>query len=323
MTAFARQLEAAAVRQEARTLARTLWLQPHLAAFLRACADTGLPTIVLKGAALSETIYPRLGLRDYRDLDVLIRPADAPRARAVLDHLGYAADEVHWHDLLYGDDCQADFALDTPAGPVVLELHTGLLNNDLLTDQVLLGGEGLWARARPAILAEVPALVLSPEDQLLHLCLHLAGHHLIAPRSLWDIARVCAVQTVDWPLLTDLARQSGLTRIAYTGLILASHLFEAKIPPSALSALAPRPRRLLERLALTRAQDTEGRRTSLLRLPLLFLLSDRPRRLPRLLRRLVFPSRRWLRDHYAPDRPAAPVSALYAAHLRSLLRGGP
>ena len=57
-------------------------------------------------------------------------------------------------------------------------------------------------------------------------------------------------------------------------------------------------------------------------LPLLLLLSDRPLRLPRLLQRLLFPSRRWLRDHYAPLQPSAPVPFLYLAHLSSLLHGG-
>ena len=160
MTVFASQLEAEAVRQEPRTLARTLWLQEHLAAFLRACAEASLPVVVLKGAALGETVYPRLGLRDFRDLDILIRPADAARARAILESLGYAADETHWRDVLAGDDGQADFAKQTPAGPVVLELHTDFVNNDLLKDQVVGVGEGVWQRARPATLAGVPARVL-------------------------------------------------------------------------------------------------------------------------------------------------------------------
>ena len=141
-------MEAEAERHEVRTLARTVWLQAHLAAFLRACAEAELPVIVLKGAALAETVYPRLGLRDFRDLDILVRPADAPRARAVLECLGYAADETHWHDLLTGDDCQADFARQTSGGPVVLELHTDFVNNDLLRDQVAAAGEDLWRRAR-------------------------------------------------------------------------------------------------------------------------------------------------------------------------------
>ena len=85
VTPFAEQMEAEAARHEARTLARTVWLQAHLAAFLRACAEAELPVIVLKGAALAETVYPRLGLRDFRDLDILVRPADAPRARVVLE----------------------------------------------------------------------------------------------------------------------------------------------------------------------------------------------------------------------------------------------
>ncbi|MBV9849191.1 MAG: nucleotidyltransferase family protein [Armatimonadetes bacterium] len=322
MTPFALRLYAEAARQEPRTLARTLLLHSHLAEFLRACAAESLPVIVLKGAVLAETVYPRLGLRDFRDLDVLVRPADAPRARVVLENLGYAADETHWRELLAGHDGQADFAKQTPAGPIVLELHTHLVNNDLFWGEWDVDEDALWRRSLPVLLASAPARVLGPEDQLLHLCLHLAGHYLSAPRSLADIQHVCAAQPIDWPLLSDLARRSGLTRITYTGLWLAACLLDAAIPPTALAALAPRPRRLLERFALARAQDLTARRTQGLRLPLLLLLSDRPLRQPRLLRRLLFPSRRWLRDHYAPPRQTVPLPRLYAAHLRALLRGG-
>ena len=322
MTVFAQRLEAEAVRQEPRTLARTVWLQAHLADFLRTCRAAELPVIVLKGAALAEIVYPRLGLRDFRDLDILVRPADAPRARVVLERLGYAAAETHWQEVLAGHDGQADFAMPTPAGPVVLELHTNFVNNDLLKDQVGGVGEDLWQRAWSVTLAGVPAQVLGPEDQILHLCLHLAGHYLIAPRSLWDIQRVCAVLSVDWPSLVGIARRERLTRIAYAGLWLAVRLMDAAVPVEALSALAPRPSRLLERLALSRAQMVTEGGTERLRLPLLLLLSDRPLCLPRLLLRLLLPSRRWLQDHYAPLQASVSVPGLYAAHFRTLLRGG-
>ena len=205
----------------------------------------------------------------------------------------------------------------------MLELHTDFVNNDLLRDQIGGVGGDVWRRARPVTLAGVPALVLGPEDQLLHLCLHLAGHYLVAPRSLRDIGYVCAAQTIHWPMLVQIARRSHITRIAYAGLWLAVRLLGASVPRAALSALVPWPSSgLLRRLALARAQDLAERRTMGLRLPLLLLLSDRPWRLPRLLLRLLFPSRRWLRDHYAALKPSAPLPVLYLAHVRSLLRGG-
>ena len=321
-TDYTRQWDAEVVRREPRTLARNLFLHSHLAAFLGACADADVPVIVLKGAALAETVYPRLGLREFRDLDILVRADDAPRAREVLERLGYAADETHWQDLSSGDDGQADFAKQTTGGPVVLELHTDLLNNDLLKGQVLGVGEGVWQRAQNVTLAGMPAHVLGPEDQLLHLCLHLAGHYMVAPRSLSDIARVCAEQTIDWSLLVALARQRHMTRITNAALWLAVRLFGAAVSPVALTALAPFGGALVRRLSLARALDLAEHHTHGLRLPLLLLLSDRPQRLPFVLRGLLFPRRRWLHDHYAPLQASAPWPRLYAAHVRTLLRGG-
>ena len=66
--------------------------------------------------------------------------------------------EIHWH-------------IDRSSHPFTIDL------------------DGMWERALPAIIAEVEALVLSPEDLLLHLCLHTCKHKLTGGlRPFCDIA---------------------------------------------------------------------------------------------------------------------------------------
>jgi hypothetical protein len=273
-------------RNQPRTLARTVWLQSYLAEFLKACVAQSLPVLVLKGAVLAETAYPELGLRDFRDLDILVRMADAPRARAILETLGYAGDPWHGDDLCAGRDGQMDFARATPAGPVVLELHVDWFNNDLLPEQVVWDEDGIWGRARPVTVAGTAACALGQEDQLLHLCLHWAGHHGQALRSLRDIAGVCESGPTDWTRLCALAQQARMRRIAWVGLSLAARLFAAAVPREVLAALAPPFPHLLQHLALCRTQDLPGHRTAWLRLPLWAMTCDRPPNLGRIVRRL-------------------------------------
>ena len=56
---------------------------------LQAYASAGIDTLVLKGAALAFLVYPSPGLRPMRDLDLLVREADARRAQHILVELGF------------------------------------------------------------------------------------------------------------------------------------------------------------------------------------------------------------------------------------------
>ncbi len=336
---LAQRLAAQAARDEETTLLRFFQFHGHLSDLLRAAEREGLEVIVLKGAALAETVYPRPGLRPFGDLDILVRPSDAVRARILLESLGYVVDSAQWSALACRDDGQANFFKDAPTdgnaslAPVVVELHTDLINNDLLWGGIRVDAGGVWRRARRARLAGSAARVLGPEDQLLHLCLHLAGHYLAAPQSLRDIHQVCRTSAPEWPLFVRQARESRAATMCFAGLFAAAALLGTPIPPRVLDALAPRRgRRVLERVGAARAADTTPAGTEHLRLPLLWLLLDGWR--PRLtaLWRVVFPSPRWLAAHYYhdlfdgdasptfPSHPGAGVRAAQTPVLRSLRR---
>ena len=296
-----------------------------LAELLSACAEAALDIIVLKGAALAETVYPRPSLRPFGDIDILVRPEDAGRAYALLSGLGYAAEAVAWAGLKDGQTCESNFFRHTERGPVVIELHTNLLNNALLWSQVHLDLSGLWSRSQPACLAGVDALVLGPEDQILHLCLHLAGHYFDAPKSLQDIQQVCAVQSVDWPLFLALCRKAGAVSIGYGGLFAAAQQ-GAAVPPSVLEGLAPRRRQALETLITARVQNRAALGTEAQRFRLIWLLGSPAARFSAL-RHLLFPVWTWLHAHYYYELPESAWSRrlplgfrLYASHLRFLLQ---
>lgn len=61
----------------------------HTAALQWALDDADVPSVLLKGAAVSGMAYKRMGMRQFKDNDLLIRPDDLAAAGAVLDDLGY------------------------------------------------------------------------------------------------------------------------------------------------------------------------------------------------------------------------------------------
>ena len=288
-----------AAEGEIAALVQYTFFRPYLAELLEACVAVNLDLIVLKGAALAETVYPRPSLRFFGDLDVLVRGADCDRARAVLEGLGYTPDALQWEEMVQGRYCQTNFFKHPERGAVVAELHTELLNNPFFFGRVKFDAEGTWERARRVTLAGEEAWVLGPEDQLLHLCLHLACHTLAAPSSLRDIEQICQTSEVDWPLLLTIARQAQATRACFAGLLAANRLLGTPVPDSVLAALAPRfGGKLLRRLALTRAADRAQGRTEFLRFPLLLCLLDTPAARWSALLHLFVPTPRWLITHY-------------------------
>jgi len=330
ITSLARSLEDMAAEEEIQSLIQFSFMKPYLAELLDACRDANLDLIVLKGAALAETIYPRPSLRLFGDLDVLVRASEAKRVRSLLEFLGYVGDARHWGELVDGQNCQVNFFKHPERGVVVVELHTQLVNNPFFFGMVRFEEEAVWARAESARLAGREALVLGPEDQLLHLCLHLACHYLSAPRSLRDIDQLCRARAIDWPLFLTIAGRSGAQVACFASLFSVQHLLGTPVPQSTLDELAPRfGRRMLERNSAERAVDISESRTEALRFPLLMQFLETPAARWHAVRQILLPSPHWLISHYYFDRYSGTEPstltwqahlALIAAHWAALLR---
>jgi hypothetical protein len=209
---------------------------------LRALQDAGITPIILKGAALAETVYAQRALRPMSDTDILGRPEAIGQAEAIPTDLGYTrhgppqtaawvkADHYHiiltkpsptfdaWH-------LELDWHLDRPSRPFALDL------------------EGLWARARPARIANTNALVPAPEDLLLHLCLHTCKHRFafFGLRACCDIAATIRSYeaTLDWAQVVQGAGQGQIAPYVYLPLQLAKELVGAAVPEAVLDGLRP------------------------------------------------------------------------------------
>jgi hypothetical protein len=71
-------------------VARNTLLYQELHGVLSALQGMGSQVIVLKGAALAETVYPDRVLRPMSDIDLLVRPEEIARIEDTLIDLGYA-----------------------------------------------------------------------------------------------------------------------------------------------------------------------------------------------------------------------------------------
>jgi hypothetical protein len=124
--------------------------------------DNGIDPVVVKGW-VSARLYPEAGLRPYGDLDLCVRPDQFASAKA----------------LLAGPEGRA----------YPVDLHNGFSE---FGDN---GFETLFGRSRQLALESIFVRVLSDEDHLRYLALHLLRHGAYRPIWLCDVA--AAVEAAD------------------------------------------------------------------------------------------------------------------------------
>jgi len=124
--------------------------------------DAGVPILPVKGCWLKER-YPEIDYRQMSDLDILIRPEDAEKAKAVMLSLGYSV------SVFDDGGNQDDYAKPPYMG---VELHRSLLPEEDPNYSYYLD---VWERALP-VAGYSSLRQLTPEDEYLYFLLHLYKH---------------------------------------------------------------------------------------------------------------------------------------------------
>jgi hypothetical protein len=227
------------------TMIRNTTLADTLIEVLAAFGRAGVAVIPVKGVVLAETIYGGLGLRSLGDLDVLVRPADLPAARAALKELHFAQEADPGFENAHHPFHDPPYYRPASGGDICLELHRGLWAARFFR----LEADALWARSRITRLHGAEARVLSPEDTLLHLAIH-RSRSALRLRFVCDIAELLRRhgEAFDWDYVLAQARAAGARTTLFYALTLAQELSDAPIPPDMLPRLGigQLKRRLLE-----------------------------------------------------------------------------
>jgi hypothetical protein len=103
---------------------KALWFTAELVRILGHLESVGIKALPFKGPVLAETLYGEVTQRQFGDLDILILPADVPKAKAALLGLGYACepDLRPTEELAYiASGC--GYVFHGPAGQNLLDLQ--------------------------------------------------------------------------------------------------------------------------------------------------------------------------------------------------------
>jgi len=176
---------------------RSLRLAGDLVAVQRALASAGVSAIPFKGPTLAVLVYGNLSLRQFEDLDILVRARELSRARDALFAVGFSpvlqlSDHQRASIVLSGHHEQLRHA---ESGTTV-ELHWSL-NNRALTHDAF---EHYWWEAlQPVSIGGVTMHTLGSERLLLFLCMHGGKHSWARLSWLCDLHRALRTYTrADW-----------------------------------------------------------------------------------------------------------------------------
>jgi hypothetical protein len=300
-------------RRRLSEVARSVWaanvvLARHWGEVTAALRQAGVETLTLKGMALANVVYTEAGLRPMADVDLLVRPADHAIALATLRSLGYETPG----DVADRLGASRSFAELVRAGTRI-DLHWHAARYLRFEGIVAIDHDGLWRRARSLVTPEGSSLMLSPEDLLLHLVLHLTLGSDFA-RVLWyadidAVARRFAAE-LDWPRLEKEAdRWRVRTLTGWTlGVVAAS--FGTPLPPGLLARLGQgRVRRaaVAECIGSSTPPSLAGALDDTRVYPAQTLMMDRAADVLRVFVWTFFPPSTWLKHHYTLDSWQVPL----------------
>jgi len=221
--------------------ARSLWmasverqrcnaiLSRELARVASALDDRDIACIPFKGPTLSLLAYGDASLREFGDLDVLVRSRDVEAAQHALEALGYRPEypipDHARHALLHAHK-HYDIVLRGAAGNLV-ELHWRT-DADFPVEQP----HESWWESRPRVMLEGHAMrSFTASELMLVLLIHGSKHHWASLHWLADIAGLTTREPIDWTWILERAGQLRCRHRVALGTRLARDLLGAAVPP--------------------------------------------------------------------------------------------
>jgi len=211
-----------------RFAAKNMRIYHQLSQLLTLLQENEVKVIALKGAHLAEEVYGNIDLRNMSDVDLMVRREDLGTVEKLFIELGYGSanrpsveEQMRCHHLVpfitrQGLPLEVHWTITRPSSPFKIDV------------------DELWRRARPATIAGVDALVLSPEDLLVHLSLHGFFQHQfeMGLKTFCDVRETILHYSaeIEWNELESSIRRYHCRNCTHLTLYLSSLLLDVELP---------------------------------------------------------------------------------------------
>lgn len=206
---------------------RALRFSAELTAILEKFEDRGIHVLAHKGPALAELLFGDPVMRQFGDLDFLIRAADIPRARAALQELGYGPN-LHLSARQERAYLQSgyEYVFGCENGEHLLELQWQVLPRFYSVGFAM---DPMFSRSVEIEFEGRPMCMLGNDDLMLVLCVHAAKHEWAQLSMIRDISTLARFD-LDWEWIEAESRRLGILRILMVSLLLARRLLGLEVP---------------------------------------------------------------------------------------------
>ena len=208
---------------------RCLYLTAELINILRLFQAQNIPVIPYKGPVLAAQAYGDVALREFEDLDIILRQRDIPKAHEIIVSLGYKP-KFDWilspgaaASLVPGEYNYRD-----EARRAMVELHTEITLRHFPAKPDL---DAFIRNLAPVKLSNRDVLTFTAEDLLPMLCIH--GSKDFWERLSWIADVNELVQShpgLDWDRVLRFAQPLHAARMLNLGLALAASVLGLSLP---------------------------------------------------------------------------------------------
>ena len=192
-----------------------------------------IPVIGLKGAHLAEFVYPKRILRPMRDIDLLIHRRDLEAVDRIMHSLGYElSGDEEWHAQNH-----FHFGYWSPDVNFTIEIHWDIQKPSSAFPVDL---ASWWEHAEQKTVGQSHMLVLSPEEALIHACIHLVKHlGQDGFKPLCDVAIMLHSETfaIDWARFIRIVNEQAVIKPINLTLRLASDLLGVDVPQEVIAGV--------------------------------------------------------------------------------------
>ena len=200
----------------------------ELALIVETLAKFQVPCVPFKGPVLALQCYGDLGLRAYRDLDILVKDETLGSVVLVLHELGYERNKDYTetqHQLIHR--LQGQEIIFKKSTGTALEPHTRFTSAKLALD---IDYEGIWNRTQEVCLLGHRMRTLAPEDEFLILAIH--GGKELWWNIKWTsdlVAFLDAHPNLNWQVIFERARAQGCERMVLLAVELVRRFFAVSV----------------------------------------------------------------------------------------------
>ncbi len=214
-----------------------LFVTAELFKLVKALEIHGIPAVPFKGPLLAVSAYQNLALRQFGDLDILVRRRDIVEAGRVIVAQGYRHDICENDALDEREPDPDEVAFVDPR----FYIFNGLEERSRVDLQWRISGQycafsldedALWERRTRVSIAGRAVRTFEVTDLLLILCIHGSKHCWEKLKWVCDVAELLRARKseIDWEEIQRRACKQRTQRILRLGLFLAQQLIGAELP---------------------------------------------------------------------------------------------